>query len=84
MKARAWTTADPLEPSAKGYRPWGPRCYEDDDDAPSQRDWWNNIDVISLNDPKALGHFLDNCDHLLEATDFGGESGASIPWYSRH
>jgi hypothetical protein len=68
----------------KGYRPQRPRRYEDNDDAPGQHGWWNNIDVISLDDPKALGHFLDNRDHLLEALDSGGESGASIPWYLGH
>jgi hypothetical protein len=59
----------------------GPRCYEDDNDAPGRHDWWNNIDVISLDDLEALDHFLDNCDHLLEASDSEVESGASIPWY---
>jgi hypothetical protein len=73
-----------LEPSVKGYRPWGPRHYEDNDDAPGRHGWWNNIAVISLDDPEALSHFLDNRDHLLEASDFGGESGASVPWYSVH
>jgi hypothetical protein len=82
MKARAWTTADPLEPSMEGYRPRGPRCYEDDDNALGRHDWWNNIDVISLDGPEALDHFVDNCVHLLGASDSIGKRSASVPWYS--
>jgi hypothetical protein len=28
---------------------------------------------MGLDDPEALGHFLDNCDYLLEASNSGGE-----------
>lgn len=71
-KAMAWTMADPLESFVKGYLPRDPWRGEDDEDTLGRHDWWNNVDVIGLDDPGALAHFLDNCDHLLEASDSRG------------
>lgn len=69
--------ADLLESSAKGYRPWGPRHGEDDDGALGRHDWWNDANVISMDDPEALGHFLSKCDYLMEASNSGWEAERS-------
>lgn len=52
--------------------------------APDQHDWWDDADVSGLVDPQALGHFLHNCDFLLEDLDFEGDNDQTIPWHPAH
>jgi hypothetical protein len=56
----------------KGYQPRGPRRHGDNHGTLDRQDWWDDADIMGLDNPEALGHFVDNCDYLLEASDSGG------------
>jgi hypothetical protein len=74
--------ADPSESSVKGYRPQGPRRHRDNRGALDRQDWWDDVDIVGLDDPEELDHFLDSCDYLLEASDSEGEDSSIAPRYS--
>jgi hypothetical protein len=75
---------DPLESSTKGYRPRGPRRHRDDYGALDRQDWWDDTDIMGLDDLETLSHYLDNYDYLLEASNSGEEGSSIIPQYSGH